>query len=345
VPATRWTNQDGVGCESCHGASGRWLGPHTTEEWQLTNGPSRKEAFGFVDTKSLASRARVCAGCHVGASSASGLLLRDVNHDLIAAGHPRLNFEFSAYLDNMPPHWNEKGQNADPAARLQRAANFPARAWAIGQFVTALASLELLEARAESGNTPWPEFSEYGCFSCHHDLRDAAWRQKRTSEPYRSSLAWGSWPMPMTRELASRFIADSAAQRFSESVQQLADFMAQPLPEQSAVRTRARQAAERLNPCLETIAARPLDEHDVATLLGIVNRREAWEGISSWDEAVQRYLALVPLYQAQLSLDPVRAPERRDLRRQIDRLFEKLRFEPGVDSPSGFDPGLLPVGR
>ena len=32
-----------------------------------------------------------------GHSSARGLLSRDVNHDLIAAGHPRLNFELSAF--------------------------------------------------------------------------------------------------------------------------------------------------------------------------------------------------------------------------------------------------------
>jgi hypothetical protein len=30
---------------------------------------------------------------------------RDVNHDLIAAGHPRLSFELSAFMATMPPHW------------------------------------------------------------------------------------------------------------------------------------------------------------------------------------------------------------------------------------------------
>jgi hypothetical protein len=87
---------DGVGCESCHGASGRWLGPHTTLGWRDRPWPE-KAALGMRNTKDLASRARLCAGCHVGDGGSDDLPARDVNHDLIAAGHPRLNFELSAY--------------------------------------------------------------------------------------------------------------------------------------------------------------------------------------------------------------------------------------------------------
>jgi len=345
LEATGWMNQDGVGCESCHGASARWLGFHTTQEWRQIESPIQKEAFGFINTKSLAGRARVCAGCHVGAPSASGLLSRDVNHDLIAAGHPRLNFELSAYLDNMPPHWIEKGENGDPTAPSARAANFPARAWAIGQLVTALLSLELLDSRARPGNSPWPEFAESGCFSCHHSLRDQEWRRQRPAGPARGAPAWGSWAMPMTRELANGFIADPAARRFSESLEQLTALMAKPLPERTIVASQSRKTAESLGGCLEVLAAKRFDAREVETLLDIVNRREAWELVSSWDEAVQRYLALVPLYQARLALAPDQAPALQPLRREIDGLLEKLKFPRGFDSPSGFDPSLLPVGR
>ena len=31
---TAWMNQDGVGCESCHGSAKDWLGPHTTDGWK-----------------------------------------------------------------------------------------------------------------------------------------------------------------------------------------------------------------------------------------------------------------------------------------------------------------------
>ena len=72
----------------------------------------------FRATKELAERAKVCTRCHVGRRSPDGLLTQEVNHDLIAAGHPRLNFEFAAYQENLPVHWDEKERNA--------AADFPA---------------------------------------------------------------------------------------------------------------------------------------------------------------------------------------------------------------------------
>ncbi len=342
LKATAWMNQDGVGCESCHGASARWLGPHTTQDWRQIQSPSQKEAFGLTDTKSLAVRARVCAGCHVGDSSAGGLLARDVNHDLIAAGHPRLNFELSAYLDNMPPHWIEKGENGDPAAPSGRAASFPARAWAIGQLVTAQASLVLLESRARPGNSSWPELSEYGCFSCHHDLRDEKWRRQRPAGPARGAPAWGSWAIPMSRELAQRFIADPAAGRFAESVDKLAALMDKPMPERDLVTNRCGETARSLSQCVEVLASRPFDAREVETLLGIVNRPAAWGLVSSWDEAVGRYLALVPLRQALSVLAPDRASELQAWRREIDGLLEKLKLQPGFDSPSRFDPSQLP---
>jgi hypothetical protein len=351
--ATRWMNEDGVGCESCHGASSRWLGFHTSEEWRQTPDRGWKAQFGFNDTKSLAARAKVCAGCHVGAYSGGGLPDRDVNHDLIAAGHPRLNFELAASLDNMPPHWFEKDENAGTPLGIGRAANFPARAWAIGQLAIARASLELLRDRAEAKRGPWPEFAEYGCFSCHHDLRDDAWRRPRTAGPAAGATkrpapgtpAWGSWTMPLARELAKEFIADPSAAEFSRSVEDLTALMASLAPERAKIAAISGEAAQALDRCLGALEAKPMDARQVEMLLNAVNRPEAWKGVASWDEAAQRYLAVVPLYQARLALAPESAPQLQSVRWQLGLLLDKLRFLPGTSSPSTFDPNQLPGGR
>ena len=116
---TATLNHDGVGCESCHGGAAKWLGPHTTEWWQGLDSRTKERQYGLRATKELAQRVEVCTECHVGRRSPDGLLTQEVNHDLIAAGHPRLNFEFAAYQENLPVHWDEKGRNA--------AADFPAR--------------------------------------------------------------------------------------------------------------------------------------------------------------------------------------------------------------------------
>ena len=141
---TAWMNQDGVGCESCHGSAKDWLGPHTTDGWKSREFSSAvKESYRFTDTKNVVRRLEVCVGCHVGQDGQHGLTPRDVNHDLIAAGHPRLNFEFAAYQANQPPHWDINKPGAAEAA-----ADFPARAWAVGQLVSGKAALQLLAARA-----------------------------------------------------------------------------------------------------------------------------------------------------------------------------------------------------
>src|SRR5262249_11368110 len=143
---------DGVGCESCHGPAEKWLRPHAQGDWAKKS-PAEKEALGMPPLHAAADRAAACVVCHVGTADA------DMNHDLIAAGHPRLNFEYATYLANMPHHWVAK--TPTPAAE--------ARAWAVGQVVTARAALDLLAARATPPR-PWPEFAEHGCFAWHQEL-------------------------------------------------------------------------------------------------------------------------------------------------------------------------------
>ncbi len=180
--------KEGVGCESCHGAADRWR----TKHFQKTS-PQEKEQLGMRTTKELSVRAKLCASCHVGAGE------YDVNHDLMAAGHPRLNFEFAMFLSRLPKHWDE-------SADRQRHADFAARAWAVGQAASAEAALRLLADRAADQARPWPEFAEYDCSSCHHGLAAESSRQRRYVQDaeqkhgavgFRRPMLWGSWYYPM----------------------------------------------------------------------------------------------------------------------------------------------------
>ncbi|MCA9241405.1 MAG: hypothetical protein KDA37_14450, partial [Planctomycetales bacterium] len=133
-----------VGCGSCHGDPTNWLEDHfkptardkskavlaDTEqrEWAFTN-----HDYGLIAMDDELTRARVCVGCHVGSAGGSQTPRREVNHDLIAAGHPRLAFEYTSHLANLPRHWSEPEVVADPVAKP----------WAIGQLVAADAALEL----------------------------------------------------------------------------------------------------------------------------------------------------------------------------------------------------------
>jgi hypothetical protein len=294
-------NRDGVGCESCHGPAEKWRTAHYLAEWKQKTTEERN-LLGMRPTKELVARATLCVECHVGTAE------REVNHDLIAAGHPRLNFEFAAYLANMPAHWREEGENARP--------DFPARAWAIGQVVSARAALELLESRATGPSKPWPEFAEYDCFACHHDLRDDTRRQKAAfgiRAP--GSYPWGTWYYP----LLGTVVAEDAT-ALEASLGQLRQTMGRTYPDPKVV---VRQA------------------HDLKSRLGSVDATRRVPSIaamlrqhgSSWDASAQTYLALAALNQAS-------RPDQQIVG-QLERLRAMLQFPAGSNGPAHFQPELF----
>mgnify|MGYP003340419289 CR=1 FL=1 len=118
---------------------------------------------GKTTTARILARALNCASCHVGDGD------RDMNHDMIAAGHPRLAFE-TARFHHQPDyrtHWTEKGNPRD----------FEVRLWVVGQAATLRAAANLLAERAAKAQKnepshPWPEFSGYSCYACHQGIGD-----------------------------------------------------------------------------------------------------------------------------------------------------------------------------
>ncbi len=161
---------EGVGCEACHGPAESWYHEHFRPSFRSSAASSAitgnhtefpgNRVDGFVDLKSILKRAQRCASCHVGDAD------RDMNHDLIAAGHPILNFEFASYHEALPKHWREKTDTArDRRAKL----------WLAGQFAMAQAELNLTLARAEQSHAAsvWPELSVFQCSDCHQALTSA----------------------------------------------------------------------------------------------------------------------------------------------------------------------------
>ena len=145
---------EGVGCEACHGPAEMWRDTHY-------QGPGSVQVaidqLGMVNTASELVRAKACSLCHVGGPD------RDMNHDIIAAGHPALYFDYATYLKAYPKHWREKTDNPSALA-LER--------WLIGQVTKADSELELIETRIASTHphSIWPEFSNQQCTSCHQPL-------------------------------------------------------------------------------------------------------------------------------------------------------------------------------
>ena len=132
---------------------------------------------------------------------------RDVDHDLIAAGHPRLNFEFSVSRQHAASLGRRQGSRAEQDAPERGRADFEQRAWVYGQLVSAHAALELLADRAD-GTKVWPEFAEHDCYACHHNLQSPSWRQERAVPGNLGAIPWNRWYLTMTPRALTSIGAD-----------------------------------------------------------------------------------------------------------------------------------------
>jgi hypothetical protein len=177
--ARTFDSSDGVSCESCHGPASNWLGNHTRGENnpQPANNWSHAQsvAVGMKDLRDPAARAENCLRCHVGEKGATTEQDKNVDHELIAAGHPDLYFELASFSAAMPKHWVEMGDKP----RTQRPDPFyDVRALATGQAVHLQKQLERVTRNA---GKIWPEYADLDCFACHHSLTSAetSWYQER----------------------------------------------------------------------------------------------------------------------------------------------------------------------
>lgn len=337
VATGKTTLADGVGCEACHGAAQDWLALHTRTDWPALKA---QDSRGMLDTRNLHARTRACAACHVGTAPSDGHPGEDVDHELIAAGHPALKFELTAYLAKMPKHWDEK----DPATgKAPARTDFEAQAWAVGQTASAADALRLLAYRAgKSGNKLWPEFAEYDCYSCHHQLygpgRRAGSLAERPSNNRSDKQAtaakslglptWGTWYLCLPE------VVPGDGKSAKEALAQVERLMQSPSADRQQLDVAAREAAQQFDAWAQSLADRSSARLDVVMLL---DRMKSVPHVErpNWDRAAQLYLALVAMHYARhgAQLPPAGDPLTQTLR----ETREQLMFPALADGNRRFD--------
>lgn len=326
-----FTLTEGVGCESCHGGASKYISVHFTAKSLAMSSSEKEEKLGLRNTRDLSSRAAICADCHVG-NAGRGM---EVNHDLIAAGHPRLNFELSAFLANYPKHWKD-------ADERKRHPDFQARAWEVGQIESARAALKLLADRAEpKAPGPWPEFTEYDCFSCHKDLRmnGRNYRHGYSGKP--GSSPWGTWfyndtlKMAIGKEFESAFPQDLKKEMGAWAEPRKAARLARAADSALALASRHVQSA----PTRDAGKIR-------ASMKQLADLGAARGDRLSWDEGAQIFLGLAAMHNTWSDLNPGLVPG--EITRDLEKLRSLLRnsFPKGFDSPKLFEDVFpQPTGR
>ena len=132
VPNVKWAVQNGVSCEVCHGPSEKWIDPHATPKEKAWS-HEKSVAQGMIDLRDLRTWAGQCASCHL-----------QIDHDMVAAGHPRLHFELVDYNARTGAHWKT-------AKHPSMEAGFDGRAWTLGQAVSFSEALRNLSRHLKAG--------------------------------------------------------------------------------------------------------------------------------------------------------------------------------------------------
>jgi hypothetical protein len=305
---------DGVGCDACHGPSRDWIAKHYEPSWKFLT-DTQKATLGFIKTKSLVSRMMACVGCHVGDAT------REVDHDLIAAGHPRLAFESARfhYRPGYKKHWVEKQPERD----------FEVRAWLTGQYASLRNAVALSQHHfAEHSPRKIVDFSEQSCFACHKSLKPdgggasgvAPWQVWHTAvlatiEPHVSAIVPGLPPMDVEKITALKTELDKNA---PQSVTSTSAAALKAIDDRLA----ALQAREQITAPIPAAALRALAK----SLAGSGARVCA-----DWDAAAVHFLALAALHHADPALFS-------DATATLEQLKSHLQYKPGYNGPTDYKP-------
>ncbi|MBS0202268.1 MAG: hypothetical protein JSS49_05155 [Planctomycetes bacterium] len=308
------TQTEGVSCESCHGDARNWLPLHSRPEWKAASADQQRDLINGHD---LTVRVKQCSACHVGSRDGG-----DVNHDLIAAGHPALRFEYVWYRSRLPRHWKPTRESATPSTGATHAV----QTWLVGQLVSAISALEQLERRTaeHASNSIGTELAEFNCFACHHDLQGPSWRQSPKPHKERQlTTPWGNWSLQLLTTLADQH-GTINAREFSLTFDRLrAGLQQSPNADRIELNRLTIAARERLEVWLADICR--LSEQDAEAILRDVGRQHSERLLTSWDQTANVVLGFAAPFRDSETIPDL-----------LQDAMNRIRFPKSIDSPQSF---------
>ena len=205
-----FNRQQGVSCESCHGPGEKYEKLHRVSAWRKRSAAEKFE-LGMVDVRDPRKRTRQCLSCHLGNVEQGKIL----THEMYAAGHPPLpGFEVETFAQSMPAHWRyleEKDESVRNDADIKKLLGYRngdlhgVKSVVIGGVESLRVAIRLVQAQAENQSTKggWPEFAQFDCAMCHHDLQAQSWRQQSPPRGKPGLPGLRAWPGVLV-ELAIR---------------------------------------------------------------------------------------------------------------------------------------------
>mgnify|MGYP002778096777 FL=1 len=323
----KFTLTDGVGCESCHGASGgTWLAEH----YALPATHSSNVAAGLVPLDTPKVRAGVCLDCHYGSAKPGQF----VTHAMMAAGHPRISFELDLFSALQQHH------NIDGDYVQRKGAPDSVRFWAVGQAEAVRRSTSLFAQPRFAYEGAFPQFYFLDCHSCHRTITDGPQRKLTFETNPGRPIPFGNPPfndenMIMLSAVAGALVPSEAG-RFQAAAR---DFHKAMGAGPAETRAAAEALSARAGALSEALGARTLGDADAFRVIAIIAGEATAPRFTDYAGSVQAVMAIDTLLNALVREGRITQGAAAGIRGDIARAYKAVE-EPNAYRPAAFRAAL-----
>jgi hypothetical protein len=323
----KFTLTDGVGCESCHGASGgSWLAEH----YALPATHASNVAAGLTPLDNASVRAGVCLDCHYGSSKPGQF----VTHAMMAAGHPRVSFELDLFSALQQHH------NIDADYTRRKGTPDSVRFWAVGQAEAVRRATGLFAQPKFAFEGAFPQFYFYDCHSCHRTITDGSQRKLTFETNPGRPIPFGNPPFNdeniiMLSAVAGALVPGEAA-RFQTASRDFHKAMGQGPAE---ARAAAQALAGRAGALSDALAGRSYGNGDAFRVIAIIAGEATTPRFTDYAGSVQAVMAIDTLLNALVREGRVTQGAAAGIRGDIARAYKAVE-EPNAYRPADFRAAL-----
>ncbi len=322
----RFQLDDGVGCESCHGAAIGWLSSH----YEVRGTHPANVRNGLTPLEDPQARARVCLDCHYGSTDRGQF----VTHAMMAAGHPRITFELDLFSSFQQHH------DVDDDYVQRKGRPDSVQLWAVGQ-AEAVARATDLFARPEYGqHGVFPQLYFYDCHSCHRPITDGEQRRLTFETNPGRPITFGQPPFNDENIIMLSAVADVLAPARADAFRSASRNFHQAMDDG---RAEAQQAAVALRSEAQALsgalAGRNFGSNDAFTIVARIGSNATSPRFTDYAGSVQAVMAIDTLLNALVTDGRVTTGAAAGIRANINRAYAAVR-SPEAYRPAEFRSAL-----
>ncbi len=322
----RFTLSDGVGCESCHGASGNaWLSSHYARPATHAS----NVADGLIPLESPQVRANVCLDCHYGSEKTGQF----VTHSMMAAGHPRISFELDLFSALQQHH----SVDDDYVSRKRRPN--AVRFWAVGQAEAVKRATHLFAQPKFATEGVFPQYYFFDCHSCHREIQDSSQRRLSFEENAGRPIPFGNAPFNDENIIMLSAVAGALAPGQADDFKSASRAFHAALGGDGDPRVAAEALSERAGQLSTSLSQRAYRDADAFEIIAVIGDNATRPLFTDYTGSVQAVMAVDSLLNGLVSNGVVTSGAAAGIRANLNDAYAAVK-EPNSYRPDDFRASL-----